>query len=397
MSNLSIPRNLNEITPGWLTSALTQSGMLQDNAIRTLNHQVIGEGQGYMGTLARLSIEYEQPNDTLPKTMIAKIPTEEPKSKMIMEAFWNYERENRLYEEVLDQLPMRTPQCYYSAFDQGKGAQWMDKVYGRYKVLPKSLVGLYFLYAGFRNLRLKRQYILLLEDFGDLEQISHLKGCSFEDAKMVMKPLGISQAATWESPLLDKYWLKDHADATNMMSFLSNRWKPVVDRVLPGKIGQQEQAVFDWLKQNNNKLDQYTQTRPHTLIHTDYRLDNIFFDRSRNEIAVIDWQATCPGMGLFDPAFFILNNCSDPPGPEQVRELIAIYHQGLVEGGVSDYSLDECLSDYPYGLLLALRYWLIIIGGIEVEKDPNAIQLMDVILDRMKPQIEAIDTAALKF
>ena len=41
-----------------------------------------------------------------------------------------------------------------------------------------------------------------------------------------------------------------------------------------------------------------------------------------------------------------------------------MYHQGLVEGG---------LSDYPYGMLLAVCYWFIIIGGGELEKNPNAI------------------------
>ena len=150
-------------------------------------------------------------------------------------------------------------------------------------------------------------------------------------------------------------------------------------------------VFFSWLKDNNKKLDEYTKARPHTLIHTDYRLDNIFFDRTKNEIAVIDWQASCPGLGLFDTAFFILNNCDVPLDPRQTEELVTTYHQSLVEGGVSDYSLDECMVDYPYGLLLAARYWLIIFGGIEVEKDPNAIKLLDTVLDRMKPMIEAID------
>ena len=75
--------------------------------------------------------------------------------------------------------------------------------------------------------------------------------------------------------------------------------------------------------------------------------------------------------------------------------MITIYHQGLVEGGVSTYSLDECMSDYPFGLFLAIRIWLIIIGGIEVEKDPNAIRLLGVLLDRMKPVIEGIELAAI--
>jgi len=396
MTERFIPKNVDEITADWLTKALTDSGVLKNNSVSKVDVNIIGEGQGYVGTLARLTVEYSKPDKNAPSSMIAKIPTEEPKSKMIMEAFWNYERENRLYDEILDQLPIRTPRCYYSAFDEGKGKEWMDHVYGRYGKLPVGLVGLYFIYAGIRNLRLKRRYILLLEDFGGWEQISHLGGCSIEDAEMVMKPLGEAHASFWESPLLvNKYWFKDHANITNMMIFLSNRWQPIVKKSFPEKLSEKSREVLAWLKNNNKKLDDYTKARPHTLIHTDYRLDNIFFNRKNKEIAIIDWQASCPGLGLFDPAFFILNNCTESITPEITRELIAVYHQGLVDGGVSNYSLDECLSDYVYGFLLALRYWLIIIGGIEVEKDPNAQKLLGVVLERMNPQIEAMELPKL--
>jgi len=395
MENRYIPTKIEEITTEWLTGALTASGVLKNNSVRNVTSKIIGEGQGYMGSLAQLSLEYEKPDNTLPSTMVAKIPTQETKNKMIMEAFWNYEREIRLYEEILEHIQIRTPRCYFSDFDPGPGEKWMNTAYSRYGKLPQGLMLLYFIYVGIRNVRQKRRYILLFEDFGNLEQIPHKDGCSYEDVKMVMKPLGIAHASFWENPLLSKYWLKDHADMSNVVGFLSSRWPSVIKKEFPGKVSKKELEVFNWLNTNNKKLDDYTKARPHTLIHTDFRLDNIFFDRGKNEIVLIDWQASCPGMGLFDPAFFMLNCCSHPINPKQEEELIAIYHQGLVEGGVSNYSLDECMSDYPYGLLLALRYWLIIIGGIEVKKDPSAKELFDIILERMKPLVEGIDLSIL--
>jgi hypothetical protein len=126
VENRIIPGTIEEITTEWLTGALTKSGVLKNNSIRTLSRNIMGEGMGYAGTLARLSIEYEQPDDTLPSTMIAKIPTQVSKSKMLHEALWNYERENHVYEEILPHLPLRTPKCYYSDFDRGKGEK-MDE------------------------------------------------------------------------------------------------------------------------------------------------------------------------------------------------------------------------------------------------------------------------------
>jgi len=395
METRLIPTTAEEITNEWLTGALARSGVLKDNAVRISNHNVIGQGQGYMGTLVRLTLEYENPDGELPITMIAKIPTKEAKNKMIMEAFWNYEREIRLYDEILDHFPLRTPCCYFSDLDPGPGEKRMNTVYSNYGKFPRSLLAFYFLYVGMRNLRLKRRYILLFEDLGHFEQIPHVDGCSFEDAKMIMNSLGTAHAALWESPLLKKYWLKDHADFSNMMGFISSRWEPIIKKVFPEKVSEKEKEVFRWLKMNNKKLDAYTRARPHTLLHADFRLDNIFFDREKNDITIIDWQASCPGMGLFDPCFFFLNNCTQPVVPQQAEELVAIYHQGLVNGGVSDYGMDECMSDYTFGLLLAVRYWLIVIGGVEVEKDPNARQLLGVLLDRMKPLIESIELPSL--
>ncbi|MCG6912189.1 MAG: phosphotransferase [Deltaproteobacteria bacterium] len=395
MTAAIIPNTIEEMTPEWLTESLTGSGVINGNAVRAVESEIIGSEQGYMGILARLSLTYEKADDALPSTMVAKIPTREKKNKMIMEAFWNFERENRLYEEILDKLPLRTPRCYFSDFDPGWDAEKVNTVYRRYGKLPTGLVGIYFIYVGLKNVGMKRRYILLLEDFSHLEQIDQRDGCSYADAEMMIKPLGIAHAAFWKSPELNKYWLKNHADFSNMMGFLSGRWPAVVKKALPDKIGQQEMAVFEWLKKNNKQLDEYTRNRPHTLIHTDYRLDNIFFDREKKDIAVIDWQASCPGLGLFDPCFFMLNNGSRAFTPQEAEALITVYHQGLVEGGLSDYSLDECLDDYVYGLLLALRYVLIIVGGVEVEKDPNARYMLGLWFDRMKPLIESIDLSSL--
>lgn len=390
-----IPSSIEEITPDWLTSALVSSGVLKNNTVREVKSEIIGADTGYVGILARLTISYDKPDGSAPPSMVAKIPTQEKKNKMIMEAFWNYERENRLYEEVLDKLPLRTPRCYYSAFDPGLGEKTMNKVYTNYGKLPQGLMGLYFLYVAIRNLRLKRRYILLLEDFGHLEQIDQREGCSFETAQQLMRPIGIAHAALWESPILGKFWLKNHAEFSNMIGFLSARGIPVIKKVFPEKVSAKELEVFDWLLKNNNKMDAYIKTRPVTLIHTDFRLDNIFFDRENKEISVIDWQASCPGLGLFDPCFFLFTNGNGPFSPDQAKELITIYHRGLVEGGLTDYSLEACMVDYPYGMLIALRYMLIIIGGLEVKKDSNARHMLNLWFDRMKLLIEAMELPVL--
>lgn len=394
MARRFIPKGLEDITPAWLTQALTSSGVLQNASVRGLKIDPVGSEQGYMGILARLSVEYDPPEADAPATMIVKFPTQQLKNKITGEIFLNYERENRLYEETLPKLPLRTPRCYFSDMDSGVSEGFVNFTYSMYEKLPKALLNLYLGFFALLTMVMKRRYILLLEDFGNLEAIDQRQGCSFEDAKLVMKPLGKNQAACWQSPMVDRYWLKPHSEVSKLMGLLYERGLPVINRNFSDKLTQKENDVFNWLLKNNARVDDYVKTRPTTLVHSDFRVDNIFFDRANNEIAVIDWQTCYRGLGVADAAYFCLHGGSRPFTRAEVAELLAVYHAGLVQGGVSDYSLVECLSDFKYGLMVALRYVMIILGTLEIDKDPNVKVLANLWLDRMKPLVESIDLTA---
>ena len=391
MAEQMIPISLEEVTPAWLTQALTQSGVLKNNSVSAISPELIGEETGFMGILARLKVEYEKPEKTAPATMVVKIPTQLKKNKMLAEAFMNFERENHCYSGFIDAYNMRTPACYFSDMDPGFSEKQLDKFYHRYGSLPKGLLLLYFIYIGLRNVRHNRRYILLLEDFGDFEYIDQRSGCSFEDAKLAMKGLGKGQASFWKSPQLDKFWLRDHGKMSNMLNLFSEMGIKNIKKNFEGEFGQKELEVLDWLKNNAAKVDAYSLNRPHTLMHADFRLDNMFFDRQKNEVALVDWQTCCPGMGTKDAAYFMLHGGSQPFTAEQVGELVKIYYQALVENGVKDYSYEECLDDFKYGQMLAIRYVMIIFGGVEIEKDPVAKKFAYTWLERMKPILESID------
>lgn len=390
-----IPKSVEDITPEWLSRVLTENGVIKNSTVRGVRSEPLGEEQGYMGILARLFIEYDQPEETAPATMIVKIPTRELKNRMTGELFLNYERENRMYEEFLGNLPLRTPRCYYSDMDKGMGQRTANLSYALYEKPPKGFLGLWLGLFMLIAILLRRRYILLLEDFQNLDYVDQRDGCTFEQAKQVMKPWGLAQAVYWENPEVEKYWLKPHSEMSNLMGLLYERGLPVIKRNFGEKLSEKENEVFDWIAENNKEMNEHIRTRPTTLVHSDYRIDNIFFDREKDEIAVIDWQTCYQGLGVADPAYFCLSGGNCAFSLEQVEELITIYHSGLVEGGVSNYSLEECLADFKYGLLVAIRYVMIILGALEIDKDQNAQLLVSLWLDRMKPLIEGIDLSTL--
>ncbi|HSR22839.1 MAG TPA: phosphotransferase, partial [Candidatus Eisenbacteria bacterium] len=99
-------------------------------------------------------------------------------------------------------------------------------------------------------------------------------------------------------------------------------------------------------------LDRYlaADTRPWTIVHGDYRLDNLLFGAGEpGPVAVVDWQTCTHGPGLADVAYFIGAGLS--PGDRRVaeRDLVAGYHAGLLAAGVQGYEWDRCWRDYRRG------------------------------------------------
>ena len=56
MTMLKIPAGPQELTAEWLTHALRQTGTITDAAVVSFDNNLIAEGVGLMGQLARLSL-----------------------------------------------------------------------------------------------------------------------------------------------------------------------------------------------------------------------------------------------------------------------------------------------------------------------------------------------------
>ena len=115
MAKLKIPAGPQEITPQWLTHALRQSGTITDATVRSFESKTIGEGAGFMGQLAQVALLYEGSEAGVPRSLIAKFPSDIPENRDIGNLFRFYEREARFYQEIADEVELRTPRRYYNA------------------------------------------------------------------------------------------------------------------------------------------------------------------------------------------------------------------------------------------------------------------------------------------
>jgi hypothetical protein len=160
--------------------------------------------------------------------------------------------------------------------------------------------------------------------------------------------------------------------------------------------------VQDWLNTRAVELVDVYQQSPHTLIHGDFRLDNLFFRDGRpqpgaetsSDVVLFDWQVPICGPGAYDLAYF-LSSTLEPDVPRSEEEaLVRLYHEELVRRGVGDYPLSSLQRDYDLGLLLMVQRMTSALPTIETTNERGRL-LFEGWIDRLNARIEHIDPDAL--
>src|SRR5262249_5299271 len=98
-----------------------------------------------------------------------------------------------------------------------------------------------------------------------------------------------------------------------------------------------------------------TARAPRTIVHTDYRLDNLFFPATPAAdapIAVVDWQLSTRGRGAYDIAYLLGQSMEPQLRAEHEHGVLRTWHDALCAAGVDGYSLEEARRDYALGALL---------------------------------------------
>jgi hypothetical protein len=79
--------------------------------------QRIGEGRGFAGQLARISLRYEPASVNAPATLIAKFASDHAGTLETMRSIDGYAREVRFYRELAPVIGLGTPRCYFAHYD----------------------------------------------------------------------------------------------------------------------------------------------------------------------------------------------------------------------------------------------------------------------------------------
>jgi aminoglycoside/choline kinase family phosphotransferase len=359
-----LPTSPDQITPEMLTRALRKGGAIRESAVTSFDTQIIGEGAGFLGQLAKLTLRYDRPEEGAPLSLIAKLPAAFPENKEVASFFRFYEREVRFYEEIAGQVELRTPRCYFSHFDPASG-----------------------------------DYVLLLEDLAPAQVGDQMAGCTIAKAELALRELARFHATWWEHPTLENLDWMPSIDADWYVASVVQGYGEALPAFLGhlgDRLSDEDRTVVEKFAQRIPQVMGQFAERPWTIMHGDYRLDNIFFatDGGGPELAVIDWQIAARARGVFDVAYFVAGTLTPDERRANEQKLLRMYYDTLVDGGVRDYDYDDCFTEYRRSMLMLLNYSVIGIGSLDLANE-RGVELFDKICTGTLTAIRDLESAEL--
>ncbi|HJM27989.1 MAG: phosphotransferase [Acidimicrobiales bacterium] len=381
-STLFIPQDGDDFSAEWFTECLQPE---YGAAVLEVNREVIGTGIGFVGEVYRCFLTWDAIREDLPASVIVKVPSKIPANRGLGEGLQLYEREIIAYRELSNGMGIPIPKVYYTAMDDDP-TPWLDAVIEfLFTHLPPK--GVNWLAVKFLELAGKspalRRYLLVLEDIHDARPPSQVAGGSLDDASLALTALAKFHATHWLQDasvnISPRVWPLDRLPKVWRASYLRNR-NEFVER-FGNLIGDEKLKILDQAQEEIPALLKPLGEPPWTLLHGDYRLDNIMF-RPDGSIVVIDFQILSKGRPGWDVAYFITTALT-PEHKSEEEALLRHYHNVLCSAGVEDYPFSLLLEDVRLTkLLLAHR----LVGGrdaFDTELQDTDETFVDVLVKRV--------------
>lgn len=292
-----------EVTAQWLTETL-------GTAVRSVRTELVGTGQIGCCVIAHVDA------DDLPPTLFIKLPNPDEGMRPLLHGV--YRSEVLFYRELAPTLAVRVPRCRFAALGEREG-----------------------------------EFTLVLDDVAPLVQGDQLAGLPIEQARDAAVNLAGLHGPSWCDPALrqveglsspsveDNVTLQELGGPA-LEAFLGELGEGLDDdeRRIMAEIGP---LIAQWANGRGERF---------SLLHADYRADNMLVDPSRGgPTLACDWQTLTTGLPGRDLGGFLGSSLTVSDRRASERDIVAAYHRALQGHGVQDFSLDTCWDDYVYGLL----------------------------------------------
>ena len=324
-TEVELIRSKDEATPEWLSRVLRASGALRPDAtVASASIEQFAQGSGLLSELFRITPAYDGDAAGAPATLVLKLPTHDPAMRGVADALGFYARELRFYRELAATAPFATATCH-AAVTADDGST---------------------------------DFVLVLEDLAGLTPLDQVVGCSWDQALQVLDRLADLHAQWWASdrlPDLQTTFLPVRNDM--YVAVLPQLYEPgwaVVKEVAGDLLTPELRAFGDrWSELCGPMLAEVQE--PVTLIHGDWRSDNLFLDPETGELTVIDFQIVGTGSGLSDLGYFVSQSLEPEISHGRGREICDEYVRRLAARGI-EIEPEEAWRQYRMALCFCLTY-----------------------------------------
>ena len=308
---MTIPCKPEDLTADWLGGVL-------GTPVASVEVTAIGTGQ--TGATYRVAATYAGGPGDAPATFAVKLPAQDDAVRERVAL--GYLSEVEFYSTVTTQVAIPVPGCFYSEISSD-GAD----------------------------------FVLLMADMAPAVQGDQIAGCTTDEAALAVEALAGLHGPSWG----DRRWFDlpsivmpkpGDAEAAKGLGDVAVMAADITLDKLGGKVSDEDRVtlttsmalVSPWLMAEPERF---------SLMHGDYRLDNLLFDPERTRVTVVDWQTIGLGLPARDLAYFTATSLRPDDRAGLERDLVQRYHRALVGYGVPDYDLQTCWQDYRLGVLQA--------------------------------------------
>lgn len=308
------PAHPDAVQPDWLSQRLRAAAVLDQGSVTALRWEPIGTGQ--VGDSVRFTLTYDRA-DAGPATIAGKFPAADPTSRATAAAFSLYSKEVGFYRELSPALDIRVPHTLVA------------------EVADDGI-----------------DFILLFEDLGPARGGNQLAGCTIDDARAAIRQAAALHAPSYgNTALTGAGWLQPRPESIAQLKVLYPNAQTIFRERYAGLLAPELMQVCEDL---NAAIELWFGRDGGTksLIHGDFRLDNLLFDikGGAEAIAVLDWQTVAAGNGLTDIGYFLGCGIGSTLRRPHEAELLELYCEQMARRGVQ-MSRAGIWDDYRIGAL----------------------------------------------
>ena len=271
-------------------------------------------GTGQVGDSVRFTLDFGDRG--APLTLAGKFAAADPTSRGTAAMLGLYAKEVRFYRDLAPQLTIRTPRTFCAEIaDDGAS------------------------------------FCLLFEDLGPARGGNQIAGCTIADARAVVTQAAGLHAPSWhDEAILALDWLQPNPDANAQVKALYPQAQAIFRERYRDILEPEYMALCEELAEITAVTDRKQERI--SLVHGDFRLDNVLFDikGGAEAVAVLDWQTLTIGNGLTDIGYFLGCGIGDALRREAEGELLDLYCAAMTARGVP-LTRDAIWDDYVLGAL----------------------------------------------